>query len=339
MLSGIMLSCRGRNHGEAGGETFHVGVVETSDSVYVKGLVMEDDSTELAFRKSYRYADYSYDDDSESAAWGIPTDRKWVKLSVGKDINGYDIDVKLFPDDEYMDVGYARYYFRSGGQVLTLDTGYYYPWTRHVADVTFFSDVVSGSSLKLIMPFENLVQGEATEITECLFCFKDVDFDGEKELCFRAPGYNREYYNAYKIISGKIEPLTGEPYNNIVYGYCGNTVFDYSSKTITVEEDFGAAEHKSSAFVRREDPTDPHDPMRLLSGMLTHFGGDYLLRVKYADGRIVGEEYEHLRVTGVDCVRSEYSREPDGLYVLKTISYTKDGTEEIIYGEELNKEI
>lgn len=142
LLSGIIISCRGRNHSETGEETFHVGVVETSDSVYVKGLVMVDDSTELAFRKSYRYAEYSLDD-TESSDWGIPANRKWVKLSVGHDINGYDIEVKLFPDEDYMDVGYARYYFRSGGHVLTLDTGYYYPWTRHVEDVTSFSDIVS----------------------------------------------------------------------------------------------------------------------------------------------------------------------------------------------------
>lgn len=318
----VAVSCRDRSNKRDAEPK--ICIRETADSIYLDGVLSMTDSSTLAYVKQRRYASDSDEDEQKqvsSSNWRIPSGLKWVRIPIGKDINGYDVEVKLFPDGDYQDVGYARYRFSSPSGVLEVDTGFYWGW-RWDIDGGLDDNVKYGRTYKLKQPLDNLIQGDSAEIEQCLFCFKDVDFDGQKELCFRAIGYNREYYNCYKIVGGRIRQMVGRPFNNIVYGRCGNTRFDYSSKTITVNEEMGVAVRCEVKYVRRDEVDNPLDPMWQEDGLIRTIQGDgSIVSVNQRGGRIIGESYECYGIGFPHPIIADYERDSVGTYHLTSISF------------------
>ena len=332
-LSFLLVACTGNRikRNQTIPETNSVTVVETVDSVFLKGVIYLVDSTTLSFPKTICYSTSEEEEQgSVQSAWHIPSGLDWVRIHIGKDINGYDVDVKLFPDKESPNVGYARYRFSSPAGTLEVDTGFYWDWLRHLeCDI---DEISYGRTYSVKNPFENLVQEDSPEIESCLFCFKDVDFDGEKELCFRGPGYNREYYNCYKIVGGVIRQMTGKPYNNIVYGYGGNTTFDYESHSINVYEEMGVLTTCTGKYVRKENVADLLDPMRQEEWLeRTYRPDETYITVRVVRGVIVGESYEYHGQDYGHPIKADYLRDSEGVYHLMTVSYLQGDDEVIMY--------
>ena len=83
--------------------------------------------------------------------------------------------------------------------------------------------------------------------------FMDVNFDGEDDLVISHLGYNRIYYTCFDLINGSggdypgfLLPMSDEPYNNIVGGMDGETVFDYFHKTIQIFERSGCCASRNT---------------------------------------------------------------------------------------------
>lgn len=321
----VMASCA-ENTSKSKEAPLSISIEESLDSIVVKGVYAAYDSSAIVIPKSFSYEEYVFHDSETKDPWGIPSGLKWVRLDLGR-INGYEMDVKLFPDDGRISVGYARYRLSSGNRTMTVDTGYDWSWNLYIEEnVTYYDDCIQGRTYKLCRELPNVVQDDSEEILDCMFCFKDVDFDGEKELCFKGPGYNREYYNCYKILNGKIEMMGAEPYNNIVYGICGNTEFDYEAKTITVDEQMGCAESDHHVWARREKILDPLNPMAISHG----YNRQYLCcgdvhSVIYEDGCLQGELRESQTSDPGIIIKAFYRVGEGRVYTLKTLSYEKDG--------------
>lgn len=339
----LLSSCACNNsQGRQGGEEQKtVSIVETADSVYLNGVLSFADSSTLAFVKQRRYETYSDEDNQETDApsleWRIPSGLKWVRIPLGKDINGYDVEVKLFPDGDYYEVGYARYRFSSHKGVLEVDTGFFWDWKSDV-EGGFEDDIRYGGTYELKQPLNSLVQGDTAEIEQCVFCFKDVDFDGEKELCFRAIGFNREYYNCYKVVGGRIRQMVGRPYNNIVYGTCGNTVFDYEGRSITVWEEMGASVRCNGRYVLRDKVIDPLDPMWQEEEQIRTIQGDgSIVSVNQRGGRITGESYECYGIGFPHPIIADYERDSVGTYHLTSISFLQGDDQILLYDSSAQK--
>lgn len=324
-------SCGSGSSADKSVDTSAPNVRETKDSVFLDGVISLIDSTTLAFPKQRRYDSYSVGEEKDSSSeWRIPSGLKWIRIPIGKDINGYDVDVKLFPDGDYSDIGYARYRFRSSTEVLEVETGFYWNWQREIGSC-WLDDIEYGKTYQLVNGLDNLVQDDSPEIKECMFCFKDIDFDGQKELCFRARGYNREYYLCYKIVEGRIRQMVERPYNNIVYGMCGMTHFDYESKTITIDEQLGAACHDSYTYQRNEVLTDLLNPMILLRG--ESVTGCYgIIYTTWDENGMHGESEEHFNLNIKYPITASYIEDAENVYHLTSVSYTRDSTTVTLFG-------
>ena len=83
------------------------------------------------------------------------------------------------------------------------------------------------------------------------YFFMDVNFDGEAEFILSTLGHKRIYYVCFDLLNGNendpcigfLSPMNDEPYNNIVGGLCGKTVFDYQKQLIYIYEDMGAFDY------------------------------------------------------------------------------------------------
>ena len=83
------------------------------------------------------------------------------------------------------------------------------------------------------------------------YFFMDVNFDGEAEFIVVTYGYNRLYYVCFDLLNGNenepcigfLSPMKEAPYNNLVGGLCGKTVFDYQKQLIYIFEDMGAYDY------------------------------------------------------------------------------------------------
>lgn len=97
------------------------------------------------------------------------------------------------------------------------------------------------------------------------FFFKDVDFDGQKEICLTHSGYNRTYYSVYKIIGGREAAyMSNPPFNQFVYGYDDTkTTFDYEEKTIVISEQMGCCDAYTDTYVMKDQDDDIMNPMIL----------------------------------------------------------------------------
>lgn len=230
-------------------------------------------------------------------AFVIPSGLRSVKILFDEKINGYTARFLLYPDKEDSSVGYIHAEFFSEGKRFSVKSGYDWNWWNYLRDREDASDWM-GKTYICKVP-HGVVQGESESMGAAPFFFKDMDFDGEMELVFSLRGYNRTYYNVYRIpADGKEEAMlmTARPYNNLVDGYGStSTKLDYQAKTISVIENLGAAEMTSDLYRRREIVDTPDDPMVLERGehYLITAADDYFYTI--ASSTSIVEDYSSYR--------------------------------------------
>lgn len=181
-------------------------------------------------------------------------------------IDGYKVSAVFHPDDQDDTVGMAVYHFKSDKNDFTISDGYY--WRAWDTAFKGNIDKLKFDGDKGSVPIApKALQGKAKRIENVdssPFVMKDVDFDGEKEILIRVGGYNRYYWNVYKVI-GKNKAAYMN-YNNVVYGEGEDayTEFDYKNKTMYICEQMGCCEQDESKFIRKKNVVDKLDPLEEL---------------------------------------------------------------------------
>ncbi len=185
------------------------------------------------------------------------------------------------------------------------------------------SNANEGGTIEWRYTGAEMVQGRDSVIHDTPVCLKDVDFDGEYELCFRRPGWNRYYFEVYKIVSStKARLMTGHPLNNIVYSdveSC-NTVFDYQRNTIRVTEVQGSqsADH---LYGRRKVVTDVLDPFEHIKGVETSHGGGFDEYDTFENGQWVKSERTFDLDDNDYQIKADYELVRDSVIGLKRLWY------------------
>ena len=175
---------------------------------------------------------------------------------------GYVVTAEIHPDKDHKEVGMAKFSFTGKAGKIVIETPYYWDWTKEVTVAP--SPVGSPGWATYAVPHrDNAVQDGRSEIEIVQpFLFKDVDFDGEREILFSHFGYNRIYYSAYKIVSST-EALYMSEFPQIVYGLDDSTThFDYEQQRILIHEQQGCCETLDKEYVRRKHVKDLENPMR-----------------------------------------------------------------------------
>ncbi len=292
-----------------------------NDSLYVNGVTYI--SSPFALPITYEEPVYDYPDnnDEEFRQARLKNPRR-VTILFTEPINSYITQVTLHPDDDNPDIGMAEWNFSKKGKSIRLETGYYWYWYHDVLEKEDVAPKCIGETYKYA-PTPEMVQGRDSVIRNTPFCFKDVDFDGEYEICFRSPGWNRYYYNTYKIVSAtKAELMTGHPYNNIVYSDVETckTEFDYENQTIHLEEVYGSSV-SDHTYKRRTVVTDILDPMQHLSGEEFNYSGGVRDEDYFDDGKWV----KSIKVYPLDDLdyelEAEYSSKGDRVFTLQSLKY------------------
>lgn len=292
-----------------------------NDSLFVVGATYF--SNPFAIPITYKEPVYDYpDNNDEEFRQARLKNPRCVTILFTEPINAYITQVTLHPDDDITGVGMAEWKFSKGGKTIKLDTGYSWDWIHDVLEKEDETPKYIGESYKYT-PISEMVQGRDIVIKNTPFCFKDVDFDGEYEICFRSPGWNRYYYNTYKIVSAtKAELMTGHPYNNIVYSDVETckTEFDYENKTIHLEEVYGSSV-SDHTYKRRTVVTDILDPMQHLSGEEFNYSGGVRDEDYFDDGKWV----KSIKVYPLDDLdyelEAEYSSKGDRVFTLQSLKY------------------
>ncbi len=213
-------------------------------------------------------------------------------------INGYDVQIIIHPDDNTASVGMSEWVFSKDGNKLRINTGFSWDWEEEIKG-QIKDSIRYEEETYFLASYPEMVQGRDSVIHDTPFCFKDVDFDGEFELCFRCPGYNRYYFDIYKIISPtKAKSMPGHPYNNIVYSafpenVSASTQFDYDEKTIYVSESMGCCGWRGQLYRRRDVVCDVLDPMEYISGQEQEYSAGYHEFKYYENGEWVRSEYSY----------------------------------------------
>lgn len=169
---------------------------------------------------------------------------------------GYVVTAEIHPDKDNKEVGMAKFSFTSKAGKIVIVTPYYWDWTKEVTVAP--SPIGSPGWATYAVPHrDNAVQDGKSEIEIIQpFLFKDVDFDGEREILFSHFGYNRIYYSAYKIVSST-EALYMSEFPLIVYGLDDSTThFDYEHQRILIHEQLGCCETLNEEYVRRRRVKD-----------------------------------------------------------------------------------
>ena len=176
---------------------------------------------------------------------------------------GYVVSMEIHPDKDNPEVGMARFFFTGKVGKIVIEAPYYWDWTKEVSIAP--SPVGSSGWAAYSVPqIDNAVQDGNAEIDVVRpFLFKDVDFDGEREILISRIGYNRVYYSAYKIVS-LTEALYMSDFPQIVYGYDTTTIFDYERKRVLIHEQLGCCESLEEEYVRRKHVKDLTKPMSLV---------------------------------------------------------------------------
>ena len=301
-----------------------------SDTVHVDGaLYAYGDSLMIPLIVNERDCDSYYDTDEEGERMRedrLRNERK-VCLQFTNPIHGYAVQVILHPDEEREEVGMGEWRLSKGKDTLNIDTGFYWDWKEVVADQVVDSIRYSGEIYR-IAPSHLMIQGKDSIIFDTPFCFKDVDFDGEDEICFRAGGWNRYYYNAYKILSRcKARLIEGEPYNNLVYSQIEDcrSEFDYTNHEISIYEQSGVGRSSSHRYKRRQRVTDTLNPMQQISGYETEYSSSAFHHEEYFENgkRVKSVKTYHLDYTGAYAdteIIAEYIAEKEMVFVLKKLT-------------------
>ena len=160
----------------------------------------------------------------------------------------------------------ATFTFSHRWRKISIDTPYYWPQGFDVKDkpqngVFQYADETYHANANA-----DIVQRDEPEFGMIFpFFFKDVDFDGQKEICFTHIGYNRTYYSVYKIIGGKEAVfMSNPPFDQFVSGYDDTTTtFDYEEKTIVISEQMGCCDSYIDTYVMKDQIVDCMNPMIL----------------------------------------------------------------------------
>lgn len=238
-----------------------------NDSVYVDDATWVSSQLVLPLASREPKSDYNYSDDGEKARQARLKNPHRVKVRFSEPINGYLVQVTLHPEEGNDEVGMAEWSFSKDGHTIKIDIGFCWKWDWDVWFQYMTEPKYIGETYELA-PTTEMVQGQNSVFIDSPFCFKDVDFDGEYELCFRGIGWNRHYFNIYKILSpSSAEIMTGRPYNNIVYSEvsAGSTVFNYQDKTIHIYETSGSGYYEH-LYGLRDDIQDVLNPMKHIRG-------------------------------------------------------------------------
>lgn len=271
-------------------EIAHIG----TDSLVVHNLHLTCDSSEVLVKTSIPYersVEKEYD--------GIPLSPqkftgKWYKMKFKEKINGYNLTVTVYPSDS---TDIDDFHFSSEMTSFRIQRNTETFWNPYRESFPDGPDYKYGETYSAI-PDTLFVQEDSPTIKDVLFCFKDVDFDGDKELCFREEGFNRHYFSIIKIQEGKPYLLNASPYNNIVYTdypehLTASTIFDYENKTITVEEQFGSVSIWKNCYKAKDNISNPLISMRHLWGTqtdFTYYGNDITY---FENGLVAGEEIDY----------------------------------------------
>lgn len=258
-----------------------------NDSLYVDGAIYFSQPfvIPLVYKEPTFSYDYSGDEEFRQARLKSP---HRVKLRFTEPINSYTVQVTLHPDDTDDDIGMAEWVFSKNGHTIRINNGFYWEWAWSVVD-QFHDEPKYEGETYTVAPEPEMIQGRDSIIVDTPFCFKDVDFDGEYELCFRVRGWNRYYFNTYKILSATDAKLmTGHPYNNIVYSNSEtcSTEFDYDNQTIHMVEVSGSSVY-DHIYGKREVIQDALNPLRHISGQEVNYAGGVGNEDLFEDGKWV----------------------------------------------------
>jgi len=331
-----LLGCVGRRNGnpattkgEAPLPTPPISLRIISDTVHVDGaLYAYGDSLMIPLIVNETDCDSYYDTDDEGERMRearLRNDRK-VCLQFTSPIHGYAVQVTLHPDEGHDEVGMGEWRLSKGKDTLKIDTGFYWDWKEVVADQVVDSIRYSGEIYR-IAPSHLMIQGRDSVIFNTPFCFKDVDFDGEDEICFRAGGWNRYYFNAYKILSRcEARLMEGEPYNNLVYSQIENCTseFGYTNQEISIHEQSGVGRSSSHRYKRRARVTDTLNPMQHISGYETEYSSSAFHHEEYFENGkwVKSVKTYRLDYTGAYAdteIIAEYVAEKEMVFALKKL--------------------
>lgn len=247
-----------------------------------------------------------------------------VHILFSEPINSFSVQAVLHPDDERDEVGMAEWVFSKGKDQIKISTGFYWDWVGDIIEQFQDSIKYQGETYSL-SPAPAMVQGKDSIIVDTPFCFKDVDFDGKDEICFRGPGWNRYYFNAYKIVSAtKAKYMTGHPYNNIVYSDSENclTVFNYDNQTIHMVEVSGSSVF-DHLYGRRTVIKDVLNPMRHISGEEVNYSGGSHNEDCFEDGKWVKSIIGYPLDDSNWELEAEYVSPGNKVFSLNTLTYYK----------------
>ncbi len=214
--------------------------------------------------------------------------------------NGYHIDVMLHPDLDNDIIGMARYHFKSTTYDFYIETAYNWRWYYYVKD--FEKVQFKGETYHAKLDEKDVIKGEVNDFAEdSPFFFKDVDFDGKKEILFCASGYQRTYFMVYKIINQRhAELMVTKPFNNFVYAFRESLdddsvgiYFDYRNKTITINEPMGALSYNHDVYLHNPKASSILNQMIHIEGIHTEEGAMFVSREFLKYDKIVKVEVSY----------------------------------------------
>lgn len=296
---------------------FSVGI--DGDSLRVYGA--EHFSSTLTIPLKYEAPTFDSNDDyDEASRQARLKNLRRARIVFAEPVNSYGVQVILHPDDDNVSVGMAEWRFSKGGKIIQINTGFSWDWLRDVKDQIKSPVKYQGETFTLA-PSPQMVQGRDSIIVNTPFCFKDVDFDGEYEVCFRSPGWNRYYFNAYKLLTDTSAGLmTGHPYHNIVFSEeetC-STVFDYDGQTIHLTEVYGSSIY-DHLYERRNVVADFLNPMRHVTGTECNYSGATGNEDYFVDGKWVKSIIIYKLADPNYGIESEYHSSGDRHFTLKSV--------------------
>ena len=261
----------------------------------------------------------------------------WFRLKFREKINGYNLAITVYPDTTHQKPTLADYQFSSTNdtfrvQIYNDEVNWNYYRESFDADEP---DYLYGKTYPAVSD-SCFIQGTEPFIRDTPFCFKDVDFDGEKELCFKTSGYNRHYFQVYKIIVGKPYLLRCRPFNNIVYSdypddIVANTTFDYSEHTIKVEEQFGCSSFWEDKYGVDSSSVDPTIRMKPISGVhddYTWYGIDTQIR---EGNRLAGSEIYYNLLEESCTLVSKYSSADENTILLDSVIFSSAEKRKVLF--------
>lgn len=122
----------------------------------------------------------------------------YIKLSFGEPYLGYLITAELHPDEGCEEVGVARFHFSGHGGKFVIETPYYWRWRRDVSLSP--STVPEDRPIHWVRRLAGIEQEGASDEAAGMipFCFKDIDHDGEKEICISLLQDGQPHYAIFR---------------------------------------------------------------------------------------------------------------------------------------------